>query len=305
MKAATIARGSRLCTKNRSLSTLYVRGCGVFGALSLDNDLRDEKTFKPVPWKELMDERDHEIASVSAGWGHSLALSTAGNLYVWGRPYDFSSLMRLDKIHKVSSFLGRMAALTTNSSLLRNSDQYGFFATPQLVPSHGPVREISASAGLTAFLTEEGEVFCFGLNRWQQCGIVSLAKSSSERRKMDVTESSEMHVATPVKVQDLPRCQKIDTGLQHCLALTKNGEVFSWGKGSRGQLGHLHKFGVDDASTLARKVSILDSSGKIKRVKDISAGFAHSAAATEDGELYVWGKGMSDVMKTENKKGCE
>lgn len=277
----------------------------MFGALSLDNALRDSSTFQPVPWTSLVPEQDHEITSVCAGWGHSLALSSTGGLYVWGRPFDFTSLMRLDKISSMSSFLGRMAALTTNSALLGKSDQYGYFALPQAVPSRGPVRSVSASAGLTAFLTEEGEVFCFGLNRWQQCGIVSATVSGhGERRKVDLTVGSDMHIAVPVKVQDLPRCQKIDTGLQHCLALSQTGEIFSWGKGSKGQLGHLHKSeNVRDVSTLARKVTILDKNGKVTRVKDISAGFAHSAAITEDGSVYVWGKGMSETFKSENKNG--
>ena len=276
----------------RQVSTLYARGKGIFGALSLNNSLRDAPYFEKIPWQSLVSD-DHEIVHVCAGWGHSAALTAAGNLYVWGRPYEFATLMRLNNINRMSSFLARMAAKSSNSSIFGASDGNGYFDSPRLM--HGKVSSVAASAGLTTFLTEDGIVYCFGLNRWQQCGVTSKAVSSVPRNK---SESSDMHIYNPVRVKDLPRCKKIDAGLQHCLALTINGELFSWGKGSKGQLGHIPPTSdPSDITSLPKRISFLDSRGRNIRITDISAGFSHSAAIDENGHVYVWGKGMSDKDK--------
>ncbi|KAI8481810.1 putative E3 ubiquitin-protein ligase herc1, partial [Branchiostoma belcheri] len=70
----------------------------------------------------------------------------------------------------------------------------------------------------------------------------------------------------------------------HTLALTADGEVFSWGDGDYGKLGH------GNSSTQKYPKQIQGAlQGKV--VKSISAGYRHSAAVTEDGELFTWGEG--------------
>ncbi|XP_048738015.2 probable E3 ubiquitin-protein ligase HERC1 isoform X3 [Ostrea edulis] len=70
----------------------------------------------------------------------------------------------------------------------------------------------------------------------------------------------------------------------HTLALTSNGEVYSWGDGDYGKLGH----GTHSTQKCPKLVK-----GPLfgKVVKCVSAGYRHSAAVTEDGELYTWGDG--------------
>lgn len=70
----------------------------------------------------------------------------------------------------------------------------------------------------------------------------------------------------------------------HSLALTTTGEVYSWGDGDYGKLGH----GTHSTQKIPKLVK-----GPLvgKVVKCVSAGYRHSAAVTEDGELYTWGDG--------------
>ncbi|KAL1138806.1 hypothetical protein AAG570_008868, partial [Ranatra chinensis] len=75
----------------------------------------------------------------------------------------------------------------------------------------------------------------------------------------------------------------VNSGGKHCLALSADGEVFSWGEGDDGQLGHGNKSMCD------RPCLIEALHGK--QVIDIACGGAHSAAITIHGELYTWGKG--------------
>ena len=104
---------------------------------------------------------------------------------------------------------------------------------------------------------------------------------------------------------------------KHYLALTKSGDVYSWGNGDWGELGH------GDTNSLDSPKLIQDLSGRsivfiagerktvinphylsrLSRVCFIvvcgnpssisfSVGSAYSAAVTSTGELYTWGKGI-------------
>lgn len=75
----------------------------------------------------------------------------------------------------------------------------------------------------------------------------------------------------------------VNSGGKHCLALTAEGEVYSWGEGDDGKLGH----GTKSSSDRPRVIEALRG----KEVTDIACGGAHSACVTVNGELYTWGKG--------------
>jgi alpha-tubulin suppressor-like RCC1 family protein len=86
------------------------------------------------------------------------------------------------------------------------------------------VTHVSTSVGLTVALTKEGDIYCFGLNRWGQCSVV---------------DKTGKHIYKPTKIIPSYPCKfsQVDTGLQHCVALSDDGYVYAWGKGTRGQLG--------------------------------------------------------------------
>jgi len=70
-------------------------------------------------------------------------------------------------------------------------------------------------------------------------------------------------------------------GKEHCMLLTEHGQVYSWGGGSRGQLGH----GTVTSEDSPKLVMALDG---MKIVK-IAAGGWHSAAISSDQDLYMFG----------------
>ncbi len=94
-------------------------------------------------------------------------------------------------------------------------------------------------------------------------------------------------VCTPTLLESIQhvviRKVAVNSGGKHCLALSTEGDVFSWGEGDDGKLGHDNKHSVDRP----RVVEALRG----KDIVDISCGGAHSAAITSTGELYTWGKG--------------
>ena len=78
-----------------------------------------------------------------------------------------------------------------------------------------------------------------------------------------------------------PRVSQVVCGKEHCMLLTEHGQVFTWGGGSRGQLGH----GSLSSEDSPRLVMALDG---LKIVK-IAAGGWHSAAISESNDLYMFG----------------
>ena len=65
--------------------------------------------------------------------------------------------------------------------------------------------------------------------------------------------------------------------------MSVDGEVYSWGEGDDGKLGHGNKTSCDRP----RVIEALRG----KDITFIACGGAHSAAITATGELYAWGKG--------------
>ncbi|KAJ3434582.1 regulator of chromosome condensation [Anaeramoeba flamelloides] len=104
--------------------------------------------------------------------------------------------------------------------------------------------------------------------------------------------------STPKRVDALmnKKIRKVACGSNHTLALTYDGEVYSWGRGQDGQLGH----GNLSQSLTPRKIEAISKAGII----DIAAGDTHSAAISSTGEVYTWGGGLSNFLghKQNNKR---
>ena len=70
-------------------------------------------------------------------------------------------------------------------------------------------------------------------------------------------------------------------GKEHSLLLTEHGQVFSWGGGSRGQLGH----GNLASEEKPKLIMALDG----MRIRKIAAGGWHSACISQYDDLYMFG----------------
>lgn len=75
----------------------------------------------------------------------------------------------------------------------------------------------------------------------------------------------------------------ISCGFEHCISVTYQGELFSWGYGASGCLGH----GNANICTYPTPVATLAGEFVIYA----ESGGYHNAAVTESGDLWVWGRG--------------
>nr|XP_011469743.1 PREDICTED: ultraviolet-B receptor UVR8 isoform X1 [Fragaria vesca subsp. vesca] len=82
--------------------------------------------------------------------------------------------------------------------------------------------------------------------------------------------------------------QAIACGGAHTLFLTDGGRVFATGLNDFGQLGV--------SSDVPYSTEPAEVSGIDKQVVQISTGYYHSCAVTEDGELYMWGKNSNGQL---------
>ncbi|KAM7268628.1 hypothetical protein ACFE04_010794 [Oxalis oulophora] len=89
--------------------------------------------------------------------------------------------------------------------------------------------------------------------------------------------------------------RKISLGAKHAALVTKQGEVFSWGDGNGGRLGHKVNMDV----TQPKLVESLNSFS----VQSVACGEYQTCAITQSGELYTWGDiNHSTDMVSEVKK---
>jgi alpha-tubulin suppressor-like RCC1 family protein len=76
-----------------------------------------------------------------------------------------------------------------------------------------------------------------------------------------------------------------DAGEDHTCAVSDRGQVRCWGRNLRGQLGRGGRDNMGDDETVSEMSSV--SLGE--RAIAVAAGFAHSCAVTEQGNLFCWG----------------
>jgi alpha-tubulin suppressor-like RCC1 family protein len=124
---------------------------------------------------------------------------------------------------------------------------------------------IKSGKNFTVGLLADGNVIAWGNNQKGQVGI----------------NSSSSHFVDARLVSTLTDIQQIAVGYEHALALTSDGNIYSWGDNSYGQLG------TGASSPAYKKVPSMVTS--ITGVSSISAGQYHSLALMTDGTVRSWG----------------
>uniref|UniRef100_A0A671MPF4 HECT-type E3 ubiquitin transferase n=1 Tax=Sinocyclocheilus anshuiensis TaxID=1608454 RepID=A0A671MPF4_9TELE len=143
---------------------------------------------------------------------------------------------------------------------------------PKLAPSFSDAQTIEAGQYCTFVISSDGSVRACGKGSYGRLGLGD-SNNQSTLKKL----TFEPHRASK-KVSS----SKGSDG--HTLAFTSEGEVFSWGDGDYGKLGHGN-------SSTQKYPKLIQGPLQGKVVVCVSAGYRHSAAVSEDGELYTWGEG--------------
>jgi alpha-tubulin suppressor-like RCC1 family protein len=174
---------------------LWAWGRNSDGQLGL-GDAAGARVCQPTRVSALHD----AVTAVAAGARHSLALTSAGELYAWG----------------ARSLLGLGAAERWRLRLASAEH------APRLVRSLRGVRLRVAAAGSahSAVTDEDGRVFVFGEGAFNQLGT-----------------GSNRAAAEPTLLPGLHSVAALACGGLHTIAATHDGDVFSWGANEHGGLG--------------------------------------------------------------------
>ena len=125
------------------------------------------------------------------------------------------------------------------------------------------VFEFALGAAFSCALRKNNSVWCWGFNNAGQLG---LGDNSTGR-----------NFAT--ELTNLPPATQLEAGNNHACALTVGGDVYCWGRGAEGQVGH----GLFSNSLSPTAVSLPEPA------IHIATGGSHSCAALITGAVFCWG----------------
>lgn len=145
---------------------------------------------------------------------------------------------------------------------------------PQILDALSPklsIIDIACGLGHTLFLTALGKVYAWGNGGNGRLGLG------------DLHDRNEACFITTLQDEIV---SQVVCGASHSLALTNKGQVYAWGKNTQGQCGQGN---IEDQLKPAA----------IKRLSEvtivqITAGWEHSIALTNEGKMYSWGCGYKD-----------
>eukprot|EP00941_MAST-03F_sp_MAST-3F-sp1_P005053 g5053.t1 len=276
-------------TSPQILLTVYSWGRGEDGQLGL-GDTNDQHT--PVLIEAL---KNKKVLGLACGSGHTVVLTSKGEVHTWGRGDDgrlghgdnawkyvprLVEALRGKQISQVTCGSYHTAAVTVDGKLftwgggmygkLGHGDETGH-STPCLVETlvGKTIVQIACGSRHTVALRMDGEVYTWGD---KESGVSGHGDTDGHQYYPRVVEGMMGH-----RVQQIAAC-----GF-HTACLTEHGNVYSWGEGKFGRLGH----GNERNQLAPRLIQAL----RDDNVSEVSCGGFHTAAISETGKILTWGGG--------------
>lgn len=204
----------------------------------------------PVPIKGALYGR--RAYHVSCGSSFTACITDAGEVFTWGNN-EFGQLGHGDKLRR-------------NTPAVIESLQFTAHRAGVVIV------DLDCGADHVAAISFSKELWSWGLGNFGNLGH-GTSFSYSEPRVVEAVQKSDI--------------QQVSCGTRHSLAINKVGEVLSWGFGGDGRLGH----GDTSGFATPKVLELLKGKTGLDRMISVSAGDSHSAALSDRGELFSWGSG--------------
>ncbi|KAK1316183.1 Ultraviolet-B receptor UVR8 [Acorus calamus] len=262
-------------------TAVYSFGDGSNGALG-DHSTIGVDAYEATRVPRLPD----DVSSIAAGHYHSLAVTSDGEVWAWGRNDEGQ--------------LGRPISSPRDT-----------WNQPEIVKGLDQVRVKAASASgvISAAIGDDGSLWVWGKSKRGQLGLAEGMTDAMTPSKVEVLAGTEI--------------VKVSFGWGHALAQTKDGRVYGWGYSAGGRLGDMGKALETSSSpplvnnstaTSQTRSSMLDEAEKIVseqmekeknmpiiwepslvqelqhlKFLDVACGLDHSLMLCCDGKIYSCG----------------
>ena len=186
--------------------------------------------------------------------------------------------------------------------------------TPTKVPGLPRVTAVSSNEHI-AIITEDGNLYTWGTNNQGQLGYPesdpdspSLIRGydSSRTDANRIFDGKKVDFYTPGSSNRVPRAVSglsdvvaISVAYGHTAAITANGDLYTWGLNTSGELGYESSTVISFGSMETIYFSFTGIPTKVpdlQNIVSVSVGRHTSSAVTADGGLYTWGNAGNNLL---------
>jgi regulator of chromosome condensation len=206
----------------------------------------------------------YSIGQIACGTDHVLALSTSGRIYAWGNGQQFQMGRRVIERSRANGLIPRPLALskirligagsyhsfavnTAGETFSWGLNQFGQCGVGEGGRDGESITSPSLVEGLSGYdivwigggehhslaLTTDGKLLSWGRLDLDQLGFLKSEVPSSA-----LPQPNPRYVPTPTIIPNIPRMVFAACGTHHNIAISEDGETYSWGLGETWQVGH-------------------------------------------------------------------
>uniref|UniRef100_K3WD87 RCC1-like domain-containing protein n=1 Tax=Globisporangium ultimum (strain ATCC 200006 / CBS 805.95 / DAOM BR144) TaxID=431595 RepID=K3WD87_GLOUD len=280
----TIAVGSRHVLAIHQSGKLLTWGVGSFGRLGGTREPQQSTWSQndPDSWHsdvhapEVVDAlKSSRFRSVACGFGHNLALSTQGQVFVWG-----------------SATHGKLGIGT-----ISENESFTLSPLPLPLPTGMSVRKIACGPSHSALLTTDGSLYVWGCGDGGKLGLGDGRDVGQNRIPRNGGQLG--IVSTPTRVIEpfgRENLVEVSCGTAHTAVLSAIETTTSSGEEKRVG-GRVYVAGSNHAlAKFTPSFTLLpivnDDDKEAVAMTKLSCGNAHTALISTEGELFTWGKNV-------------
>ena len=224
------------------------------------------------------------IKKISTGWQHNIVLNNKGEIFAFGHNQEFQcGLPNLDK--------------TQNSS---NNENINDPTNISIIHNNLKALEVCCGNEHSLILSKDKNVYGIGNNEDGLLGQLDKELKTYKPIKINFIAKNEEN-----EIEEYNgKIKNISCGTVHNLALTDDGNIFSWGSFQGGQLGISSELLLDTTNVEIKEKKLFLSipslvpffSKNSVKIEKVSCGEAHSLALSEKGKVYSWGFGSNGQL---------
>jgi hypothetical protein len=268
--AAVTVGGSHSCALTAARAVL----CWSQEAAAIANPVATSGSARPVPVAGL----PSGVVSISAGNGHTCALTEAGAVSCWG-VFNRANASRATvavptTVRGLESGVKAMDVGFDNQCAITSDDAVRCWGQDYETNARGTVlapEEVSPAGTDAVAVSVGGVEGCLvtaagGVRCWSHPGQEGAAEPGEEATLTDVPELADVTSLT--------------AGYKHACAVTRDGSAVCWGRNEHGELGDGT---TKDAEAPVQVVGLRVGTAAV------SAGFQHTCALLRDRQTLCWG----------------